>query len=181
VGRSLCRTMGLLALSCVLLPGCLLVRTSEHIITFRGTGGDGIIHLIDIRSDAQSDSLIRSDFSALMDAYRAPVVKEFEQGGRTILSRHLRARGDTLEAEIEYTFTSPEGAVNGLRVTDDEFTLTFSPDRQIVRTNGSTERTASGGTRITWDREVRRLTYEVREKSLPSSVSLAPLYRAFVR
>jgi hypothetical protein len=63
----------------------------------------------------------------------------------------------------------------------DRFVLTFGADRQIVRTNGSTQKTESGGTQITWDSDVRRMTFEVREKVMPASVSLAALYRAVVR
>jgi hypothetical protein len=164
------------------LPGCLVIRTSEHIVTIGANGsGEGIIHLVDIRSDEPADSLVRRDFDALMLAYKSPTVKEFEQDGRRIVSRRLRTRGDTLDAEIAYTFSSPTGALVGLRMLPDRFVLTFGADRQIVRTNGSTQKTESGGTQITWDSDVRRMTFEVREKVMPASVSLAALYRAVVR
>jgi hypothetical protein len=162
-------------------PGCLFVRTSEHIITIGATGsGEGIIHLIDIRSTSPSDSLVRKDFDDLMKAYGAAKVEEFETSGRTITGKRLRARGDTLMAEITYTFNSLD-AIDGLRVTQDELTLEFGPDRTVTRTNGKMSGTEDGGTLITWERDAERLVYEVREKETPPSTSLAPLYMKYSR
>ena len=163
------------------LPGCLLVRTSEHIITLNADGsGEGIIHLVDIRSDAHSDSLVRRDFDDLMTAYGAPHVAEFEQYGRKISARQLRVRGDTLMAEVTYLFRSP-AAIEGLRVAKNEMSLIFGPDREVVRTNGKVHRTEDQGTSVTWDRDAKRLVYEVREKQLPPSTSLAFLYQKYGR
>jgi hypothetical protein len=156
--------------------GCLLVRTSEHIITLNENGsGEGIIHLIDIRSDARVDSLVRRDFDEMMKAYGEVKVNEFEQNGRRITAKRLRVRGDTLMAEIAYTFTFLD-AIDGLRATEDEIILVFGPGREVVRSNGKTSRTENDGTRIMWKRDAKRLVYEVRERELPPSVSLAFLY-----
>jgi hypothetical protein len=163
------------------LPGCLLVRTTEHIITLKADGsGEGIIHLIDIRSDARSDSLVRGDFDELMKAYGAEKVNEFEQYGRRITGKRLRVVGDTLMAEVTYTFSFLT-AIDGLRATKDEIMLVFGPGRQVVRSNGKMSGTESDGTRITWKRDAERLLYEVRERELPQSTSLAPLYQRYVR
>jgi hypothetical protein len=165
----------------LVLPGCLFVRTSEHIITLKSDGsGEGVIHLIDIRSDAPSDSLVRRDFDELMKAYGANRVEEFEQYGRRITAKRLRVRGDTLMAEIMYTFSFLD-AIDGLRANKDEITLVFGSGREVVRSNGKTSRTENDGTRITWKRDAERLMYEVREREFPQSVSLAPLYRRYVR
>lgn len=171
----------LVALFLVLaLPGCLLVRTTEHIITLKADeSGEGIIHLIDIRSDARSDSLVRRDFDELMKAYGAKKVNEFEQYGRRITSKRLRLVGDTLMAEITYTFGFL-GAIDGLRATKEEIIFVFGPGREVVRSNGKTSRTENDGTRITWKRDAERLLYEVRERELPQSTSLAFLYRKYI-
>ncbi|HCV42176.1 MAG TPA: hypothetical protein DGH68_01735 [Bacteroidetes bacterium] len=162
-------------------PGCLFVRTSEHIITVKANGGgEGIIHLIDIRSTAPSDSLVKRDFDELMNAYGAATVEEFESYGRKITGKRLRVLGDTLMAEITYTFSSL-GAIDGLRATKDEMTLTFAPEREVTRTNGKKSQTEDGGTLITWERDAERLVYEVWEKQIPSSTSLAPLYMKYLR
>lgn len=161
--------------------GCLLVRTTEHIITLREDGGgEGVIHLIDIRSDAPSDSLVRLDFDELMKAYGARKVEEFEKYGRRITAKRLRVRGDTLMAEITYVFSSYD-AVEGLRVSPNEMAIEFSPEREVIKTNGKMSRMENQGTRITWKRATDRLVYEVREKELPPSVSLVFLYKKYGR
>ena len=161
-------------------PGCLFVRTTEHIVTINDNrSGDAVIHLTDIRSDAQSDSLVRQDFDDLMSAYGAKKVDEFEQHGRRITSKRLRVAGDTLMAEVTYTFNSLD-AIDGLRMTKDGLMLVFLPEREVLRTNGKISQTDKKETCIKWDRDARRLVYEVREKDVPRSVSLAFLYRKYV-
>ncbi|MEK9137208.1 MAG: hypothetical protein AAB393_08800 [Bacteroidota bacterium] len=165
----------------LVIPGCLLVRTTEHIITLKEDGsGEGILHLIDIRSDAHSDSLVLRDFDELMTAYGGEKVEEFEKYTRKITAKRLRVQGDTLMAEITYVFATLE-AVDGLRVTQDELGFVFSPEREVVRTNGTMTRTEKERTRIVWERDAKRLVYEVRERQLPPSVSLASIYRRYVR
>lgn len=163
------------------LQGCLLVRTTEHIITINDDrSGEGIIHLVDIRSDARSDSLVRRDFDDLMQLVNAKKVDEFERFGRTITTKKLRADGDTLEAEVTYIFTSLS-SIDGLRVTRDGMTLVFSPEREIVRTNGKLGHNDEHETTITWDHDAKRLVYVVREKQLPFSASLVPLWLKYAR
>lgn len=163
------------------LQGCLLVRTTEHIISINDDrSGEGIIHLIDIRSDARSDSLVRSDFNDLMHLLSAKKVEEFERFGRTITTKKLQARGDTLMAEVTYIFSSLE-AIDGLRVTRDEMSLVFSPEREIVKTNGKLSHNGQNETIISWDHDAKRLVYVVREKELPVSASLVPLYLKYAK
>ncbi len=162
------------------VPGCLFVRTTEHIFTVREDGsGDGVIHLTDIRSDATTDSLVKRDFDDMMTAYGSKKVSEFERRGRTITAKRLRVQGDTLMAEITYAFLSPE-AIDGLRINNDEVSLMFAPEREVVRTNGKVSKTDKQETRIVWPRDAKRFVYEVREKELPPSVSIAFLYRKYI-
>ncbi len=158
------------------LQGCLMVRTTEHIITINDDrSGEGIIHLIDIRSDARSDSLVRRDFDDLIHLLKAKKVDEFERFGRIITTKKVQVRGDTLMAEVTYVFSSLS-SIDGLRVTRDEMSLIFSPEREIIRTNGKLTHTNKDETIISWDHDARRLVYVVREKQLPISTSLVPLY-----
>ena len=140
--------------------------------------GEAIVHLIDIRSDATTDSLVRHDFDELMEAYGAANVSEFERHGRKITGKRLRVRGDTLMGEITYTFRSLEG-IEGLRITKDGMSILFPSDRHVVRSNGKVSMTDKDETRIMWDLDAKRLTYEVDEKALPSSTSLAFLYQRY--
>jgi hypothetical protein len=80
---------------------------------------------------------------------------------------------------VIFTFTSL-AAIDGLRVTPDELQLVFGPDREVVRTNGKLSAVGMT-TRISWDRDAKRLMYVVSERRLPRSVSLAPLYLKYTR
>jgi hypothetical protein len=169
------RTVTLLPLM-LMLPGCLVVRTTEHIVNLNADGsGEAIIHLIDIRSDAPTDSLFHADFNDLMKVYHAKKIDEFERYGRRITGKRFRVQGDTLMAEITYVFTSLE-AIEGLRATKDELFLLFPPEREVVRANGQISTTAKQETRITWSRDATKLVYVVRERQLPFSKSLAGMY-----
>ena len=162
------------------IPGCLVVRTTEHIVTVHeDRTGEGIVHLIDIRSDAISDSLVRRDFDELLKLYSADKFEEFEKYGRRITGKQLRVRGDTLMAEITYSFRTLD-AVEGLRISKEGMFLVFGPDRVVTKTNGKMGQTDKQETSITWDINARRLVYEVSEKRLPPSKSLAALYRRYI-
>ena len=162
------------------VPGCLFVRTTEHIVKLNADrSGEGIIHLIDIRSDARTDSLVRQDFDDLMTAYGSDSVEDFEKSGRKITGKQLRVSGDTLMAEVTYMFHSLE-AIEGLRMTKEGMSLVFTPDREVVRSNGKVSRTDKNETQIMWELGSQRLVYEVREKNIPVSTSLAPFYRKYL-
>jgi hypothetical protein len=163
------------------VQGCLLVRTTEHIIKINDDrSGEGVIHLIDIRSDARSDSLVRRDFDDLMHLLSAKKVEEFERYGRTISSKRLQVRGDTLMGEVTYIFSSLNG-IDGLRLTRDGMSLVFSPEREIIRTNGKLSHNERNETVISWDLDAKRLVYVVREKLFPASASLVPLWLKYAK
>ena len=43
----------------VLLPGCILIRSTEHRISVNDDGtGEAVLRLIDLRSDEMADSLV---------------------------------------------------------------------------------------------------------------------------
>jgi len=171
----------LLVLAPFLLGGCLLVRSTEHRVRLNADGsGDALLRLIDIRSDGETDSAVAGDFTLLMGSYDDSTLSSFEDGNRKVIRRQLITSGDTLTAEVAYTFTSLE-AVEGLRVTEDEIAVLVDPTREIVRTNGSREPLESGGVRIVWDRDAARLHFEIRERSLPPSVLLGPFHRRVPR
>jgi hypothetical protein len=159
-----------------MLPGCLVVRTTEHIVNLNVDGsGEAVLHLIDIRSDAPTDSLFQADFNDLAKVYREKKVDEFERYGRRITSKRFRVQGGTLMAEVTYVFSSLE-AIEGLRATKDELSLLFPPSKEVVRANGQITVMPNQGTRIAWDRDARKLVYVVREKQLPDSKSLAAMF-----
>jgi hypothetical protein len=162
-----------------MLSGCILVRTTEHRISLKPDGGgEAVLRLIDIRSDETVDSLAEGDFRVMMSSFEDEAIQDFEETGRTVSSKRLFARDDTLYAEIAYTFESLN-AVEGLHVTDDELYVVINDSRDIVRTNGKVESWQKGSQRIVWDLDAARLFFQIREKSLPPSTSLARFYRNF--
>jgi len=160
------------------LPGCLLVGTSEHLITVREDGtGEAVMRLIDIRSDGRTDSAVNADFDLFIRIAKNERVPEFEQGGRKITGKRLVVRGDTLMAEVSYSFPSLF-SLEGVRVSGDEVSVMVGLDREVVKTNGRVGK-GQGGTRITWNRDARRLVYQVRERGRPGTTSLASRYRGY--
>ena len=107
-------------------------------------------------------------------------VQTFEQQGRKIVSTKFMVHGDTLDAEISYTFPKFD-AVEGLKTLDDELFIVVNAGREIIRTNGKVKSWEHNSTRIVWPKDARRLMYQIREKTLPPSTSLAALYLRYGR
>ena len=163
------------------VQGCILVRTTDHRITFNDDGsGSALLRLVDIRSDAPDDSLITRDLHQMMQAYDKYGVEEFEQQGRKIVSKQFVVHGDTLILEISYVFPNRE-AVEGLRQTREDMYMVVGEGREIVKTNGRIEKTKDGSRNIRWDSDAKELTYIIREKTLPPSTSLASWYQKLHR
>ena len=160
----------------MLLQGCLLVRTTEHRIRLYDTGGgEAYMRLSDIRSDGVTDSSRVRDFGVMMASSEGEGIKDFERNGRKITSKRFLVNGDTLSAEITYTFMQLE-TLEGIKIKDDEIFVVVNEGREIVRTNGKVKSWERGAQRIVWPIEAKRLMYTIRERSLPPSVSLAGLY-----
>lgn len=160
-----------------LLPGCILIRTTEHRITINEDGsGEAVLRLIDLRSDETQDSLIVRDFDIMISSFEREGIMDFEKMGRKITDKKFFLRGDTLVAEIHYTFPSLS-AVEAIRITPDEIYVVVNAEREVVRTNGVVVPWQEAHKRIQWSKDARRLFYQIREKSLPPSVSLASLYQ----
>lgn len=163
------------------ITGCLLVRSTEHRIRLNKDGtGDALMRLIDIRSDAATDSSVDADFQELLDIMRDSTVAGFETPGRIITGKQLLLSGDTLVGEVAYAFRSLDD-LEGLRESEDEFFVLVGPDRVVVQTNGRIVPGETGGVRIVWTKETTRLQYEIAERLVRPSLSLAPRYRAGTR
>jgi len=159
------------------VSGCLQVRMTEHRIRLNKNGsGEHALRMVDIRSDGGTDSAVAHDYRVMISSFDAGVEQEFAARGRSIVDKKLYTRGDTLFGELTYTFKEP-AAAEGLRVREDEIFVIVQPEREIVRTNGKIKEMDNGSRQIVWERSATRLLYVIRERSLPSSVSLAPYYR----
>ena len=173
-------TLGALTVAALLLPGCLLIRTTEHRIKLTEKGsGEAMMRLIDLRSDAVNDSVLNRDYSVMMTSVQKEGITEFERGGRKVTATRFFAGGDTLTAEIFYTFPALD-QVEGLKMNKDELFVVVTQGREVVRTNGSVESWARKSQRIVWPRDAKLLTYVITEKKMPPATrSLAPLYQKF--
>jgi hypothetical protein len=161
----------------IALPGCILIRSTEHRISVNDDGtGEAVLRLIDLRSDETADSLVQRDFRIMMSSYEKEGEKEFSRQGRTITGKKLYTRADTLYAEITYMFANLQ-AIEGLHVSDTEVYVVVPATRHVVRTNGEVESWTGDAKRIVWKPGVRRLLYQITENSLPASASLARYYR----
>jgi hypothetical protein len=157
--------------------GCLEVRTTEHRIRINDDGtGDHSLRLIDIRSDATSDSGAGNDYRDLVRSMKEELPKEFELKERRILDTKLYARGDTLVGEISYAVRELS-RIEGLRITKDLFYVVVSPEREILRTNGKVVPGEKGSSRITWDLDARRIFYVLREREWGGGRMLGPWHR----
>ncbi len=160
----------------VFLQGCLLVRTTEHRIKLNdGGGGEAYMRLTDIRSDGVTDSARIRDFGVMMSSAELDGIKDFERNGRKVTSKQFMVNGDTLSAEITYTFTQLE-MIEGIKIKDEEIFVVVNDGRDIVRTNGKIKSWERGSQRIVWPIDTKRIMYQIRERSLPPSVSLSELY-----
>ena len=164
-----------------LAPGCIVVRTTEHLIKLNKDGsGEAVLRLVDLRSDGATDSAVVHDYGVLMGSLEKNGYRDFEQSGRKVTDARFYVHGDTLGVEIRYTFSSL-AAVEGLRVTPDELYMTVADTREVVKTNGAVSTELKDMHRIAWPRDARRLMYVISEKQMPPSTSLASLYLKFGR
>lgn len=159
------------------LSGCLFVRETEHRIRVNEDGGgEAWVRLIDIRSDGTTDSSVTADLEDMLASFEMEVDKEFERRGRTLVAKKLLLGGDTLNAELRYSFGRLT-AIEGLLVTSEELAIIVSREREIVRTNGTVTAWHQNTQKISWPRDSARLLYRVRERVVPPSVMLGPKYR----
>ena len=165
----------------LLCSGCLLVRTTEHRVSLsENGGGEALLRLIDIRSDADTDSGRSLDYEELADILEDSTLRGFVTPDRRVTGKRAFLQGDTLFVEVTYAFDNPE-AVEGLALHRGEFSVTVAAHRELVHTNGSVETLRDGSHRIIWKGDVRLLRYAVTESAADPGVSLAPWHRAAAR
>ena len=176
--RTLWRPLLLVAAG-IMLSGCLLVRTTEQRITLNANGsGEAYMLLTDIRSDGTTDSIRTRDFGIMMASADSEGVKEFEQEGRKILSKHFLVSGDTLSMELTYSFPRFE-SLEGLKRTEEGIFVVVKEGREITKTNGKVQSWENDARRIVWPVNAKRLVFQITETSLPASTSLAALYHKY--
>jgi hypothetical protein len=165
-----------LMIAATLAQGCIVIRSTEQRVWFKKDGsGEGIMRLIDIRSDETTPEGLKADFESMMKLYLETGLEDFENSGRKVTGKNLYASGDTLIAEIRYTFTNV-ASLDEMRFTNDEIFVVVPAGKVIQRQNGGIESYFGDSQRIVWDRDTPRIMYQIAEKSLPRSTSLARTY-----
>jgi hypothetical protein len=170
----------LLTAAPLLLQGCLLIGTTELRVKFNDEGEATVTMICtDIRSDAPTDTTRLRDYGILMASLNGDGLRELEQREKvTFLNKHFTVAGDTLNAEVTY-FVHHAEDVEGLRFTPDAITVVVLKEREIVRTNGTVGPFSPLEQKISWPIDAREVTYTIRERKMPESVSLASLYRTY--
>jgi hypothetical protein len=160
----------------LVFPSCLLIGTTEHVVKIGEDGiGEALLRLSDIRSDGTTDSAVVHDTEVMIASFDKEGVADFEKPGRKIRDKVMYVRGDTLFAEISYSFQGLD-ALEGLRISPQEIFVVVSPEREIVRTNGRV-RPGEANTRIiAWKRDATQISYVIRERQIPPSTLLGPYY-----
>jgi hypothetical protein len=160
----------------ILAQGCIVIRSTEQRVWFKKDGtGEGILRLIDVRSDETTPEGVKADFESMMNLYLQTGLEDFENSGRKVTGKNLYLSGDTLIAEIRYAFTAVS-ALDEMRFNNEETFVVVPAGKIIVRHNGSVESYFGDSRRIVWDRDTPRVMYQIAEQRLPPSTSLAPLY-----
>jgi hypothetical protein len=165
-----------LLIAALLAQGCVVIRSTEQRVWFKNDGsGEGVMRLIDIRSDETTPEGVKADFESVMKLYLQTGLEDFENSGRKVTGKNLYVSGDSLIAEIRYTFTNV-AALDEMRFNNEETFVVVPAGKVIVRHNGSVESYYGDSQRIVWDRDTPRVMYQVAEQNLPKSTSLASLY-----
>jgi hypothetical protein len=165
----------------LLLPGCLFISTTELRVAFSESGAAVVtMTFTDIRSDAATDSMRLRDYGIMMASLGGDGLKEIERRQHLSLTGHrFIVSGDSLlNAELSYYVYSAED-VEGLRFADNQISVAVSQEREIVSTDGTVKIAGPRMHIITWPGDTREITYCIREKNLPRSVSLASLYNTY--
>jgi hypothetical protein len=164
----------------LLLPGCIVIGTTELRVTFNEGGGATVTMVCsDIRSDAPTDAARLKDYGVMMASLNGDGLRELERRqDLTFIGKRFTTSGDSLNAEVQY-FVHRAEDVEGLRITNDAITVVVSAEREIVRTNGTVGRVSPLEQKITWPADARELIYVIRERALPPSVSLATLFTTY--
>ena len=150
----------------VLLPGCLQFNTVSYDVNINDDGtGTVNVFIRDIRSDADSVSQFEQDKANLFNYMLKgdDFINSMKKEGKDITSRKLIKNGDTLDAEVVYSFDKISAVENIMR-DKDFYYLTLQPTDSVVSTNGEVIVTPEHK-RILWDSKMKNLKFEMFSQS----------------
>jgi hypothetical protein len=162
------------------LSGCIdFYKVSYEINLETPDKGTAIVHLYDLRSDAATEKDFETDkqnifqFALKSDDF----LQSMKQEGKNIQSRELQVSGDTLDANVVYTFDSIT-SVENMQHDAGFFYLTLEPTDSVISTNGEII-SSKDRKRILWDRSMKTLRFEMLSNTFTgkSYKMLGPYYK----
>ncbi len=144
------------------LSGCIdFYKVSYEINLETPDKGTAVVHLYDLRSDAEKEKDFETDKENIFQtALKSDeFLQQMKQEGKNIQSRQLFVSGDTLDANVVYTFDSIT-SVENMQHDAGFFYLTLEPTDSVVATNGEII-SSKDRKRILWDKSMKTLKFEI--------------------
>jgi len=160
--------------------GCIdFYKVSYEINLQTADKGTATVHLYDLRSDAVKEMDFETDKQNIFDfALKSDdFLQSMKQEGKKIQSRELYLSGDTLNANVVYTFDSIT-SVENMQYNSGFFYLTLEPADSVISTNGEII-TSKDRKRILWDKSMQTLKFEILSNAFSgdSYRMLGPYYK----
>ena len=162
------------------LSGCIdFYKVSYEINLETPDKGTAIVHLYDLRSDAVKEKDLETDKQNIFQfALKSnDFLQSMKQEGKNIQKRELYVSGDTLDANVIYTFDSIT-SVENMQHDAGFFYLTLEPSDSVISTNGEII-TSKDRKRILWDKSMKTLKFEILSNTFSgkSYKMLGPYYK----
>ena len=162
------------------LSGCIdFYKVSYGINLQTPDKGTAIVHLYDLRSDAVKEKDLETDKQNIFQfALKSnDFLQSMKQEGKNIQKRELYVSGDTLDANVIYTFDSIT-SVENMQHDAGFFYLTLEPSDSVISTNGEII-TSKDRKRILWDKSMKTLKFEILSNTFSgkSYKMLGPYYK----
>ena len=162
------------------LSGCIDFYKVSYTIKLETLDkGTATVHLYDLRSDAVKEKDFETDkqnifqFALKSDDF----IQSMKQEGKNINSRELYVNGDTLDANVVYSFDSIT-SVENMQHDAGFFYLTLEPTDSVISTNGEII-TSKDRKRILWDKSIKTLKFEILSNTFTNGTykMLGPYYK----
>ncbi len=162
------------------LSGCIDFYKVSYVINLDTPDkGTAVVHLYDLRTDAANEKDLETDKQNVFQfALKSnDFLQSMKQEGKNIQSRNVYVSGDTLDANVVYTFDSIT-SVENMQHDAGFFYLTLEPTDSVISTNGEVI-TSKDRKRILWDKSMKTLKFEILSNTFTdkSYKMLGPYYK----
>lgn len=162
------------------LSGCIdFYKVSYTVNLETADKGTATVHLYDLRSDAEKEKDFETDKQNIFQyaLNSDDFLQSMKQEGKYIQSRELYAEGDTLNANVVYSFDSIT-SVENMQQDAGFYYLTLEPTDSVISTNGEII-SSKDRKRILWDKSMTTLKFEILSNTFSgeSYRMLGPFYK----